>query len=361
MIERRQLKKGVSWRVRHWLPDGTERSRSFPSKREAVAYEAEVNSARQSRTYIDPRRSRMTVGMLWPLYLSAQQSRLKPKTLAGYVFEWEKRVRPQWQATRLDQISWEAVQDWVLVMGSGVGPSSVRYAFRVFSLLLDFGVRSQRIASNPAKNVALPRLERKPPRFLTVKQVEDLAAAAGETSIMYADLVRLMAYSGLRAGEVVALRVEDVDLSTGKIHVRHNAPTIAGRIVEGTPKTAASLRTVQIVPQLREILERRTEGRASPALIFHAPTNSASFLRIENMRRDTRWPELVSRLGLDGMTVHHLRHTFASLARASGADLTMVQKLMGHASITTTARVYADIFEEEYAEFANRFGHLPGA
>jgi len=101
---------------------------------------------------------------------------------------------------------------------------------------LALAVRDGRIPRNPADKVPLPRVTRGEPRFLSRDEVERLADAAGTDG----DSVRLLAYTGLRFGEMAGLRVRRVDFLRRRLTVAEAVTEVAGRIEYGTPKTTSS-------------------------------------------------------------------------------------------------------------------------
>lgn len=360
-IEKRVLKTGTSWRVRWYQHDGSHRSRSFRTKREAEHFEREISTAKVQGTYVDPVRGRVTVSAVWDEYIKSRESLLKPKTLAGYRFEWRARIAPVWAGTKVESVTWEGVAKWVASLDGTVGASSIRYAHRVLTLILEHAVLTRRITQNPARAVPLPKLERKPPVFLGVQQIESLASLCAEAAPVYGDAVRLLAYLGLRSGELLELRKKDVDLARRRVSVHRNVTAVGGRYIVGTPKTKASFREIPIPDAVMPIMKRRLEFREPDDLVVSAPTNRKAIMRIENMRRDTAWKRTVGELGVPGLTVHGLRHSYASLARRSGADLRLVSKLMGHSTVGVTASVYAHIFDDELDDVANKLGDLISA
>jgi integrase len=111
---------------------------------------------------------------------------------------------PRWGALRLREVSHADVQTWVTeLLASGLSPSSVMRAHSVLAQMLELAVRDRRLPSNPARGVRLPRNVPKARRFLTADQVELLAVECAP----YGLVVRFLAYTGLRWGEMAALRV----------------------------------------------------------------------------------------------------------------------------------------------------------
>ena len=123
-----------------------------------------------------------------------------------------------------------------------------------------------------------------------------------------------------------------------------------GHIVIGTPKSHAT-RTVPVPAFLRDRLAQQVAGKASDALVF--PSARGSVLRVRNFRRGS-FARAARTIGEDGLVVHELRHTAASLAIASGASVKDVQAMLGHASATLTLDRYGHLFSDELDAVAER-------
>lgn len=174
-------------------------------------------------------------------------------------------------------------------------------------------------------------------RYLDHASVERLPRTCEE----YAPQVRLLTYTGLRWSEAAALRVKRVDLVRRRMVVAESVAEVNGRLVWGAPKTDAR-RTVPLPRFLVSDLEPVIEGKESDDLVFTTPHGGV--LRGRNFRRAVFDPA-VRLVGPSGFHPHELRHTAASLAIASGADVKVVQNMLGHKDATMTL---------------NRYGHLMG-
>jgi hypothetical protein len=144
----------------------------------------------------------------------------------------------------------------------GLAPATVRQAHRVLALVLTLAVRDGRIPRNPATDVPLPGARRAEPRFLTRGQVEQLAEVAGE----YGDVVRLLAYTGLRFGEMAALRVRRIDFLRKRLTVAESATEVGGVVQFGSPKTHHQ----------RAPFPMCSSSRCGDAVPASAPTTSCS-------------------------------------------------------------------------------------
>jgi integrase len=182
--------------------------------------------------------------------------------------------------------------------------------------------------------------------FLAHSEVARLAAAA----VPHGLIVRVLAYTGLRWGELAALRVCRVDLARRRLVVAESVAEVNGRAVFGTPKSHQR-RAVPIPRFLVEPMSLHIAGRDRDELVFTSP--GGEVLRNNNFRRRV-FDRAAESVGLAGRTPHELRHTAASLAVAEGANVKAVQRMLGHASAAMTLDVYADLFEDDLDQVADR-------
>ena len=205
-------------------------------------------------------------------------------------------------------------------------------------------------ASKRAANTRAGSIQPIRQHFLTHDQVQQLAAAAGP----YGAFIRCLAYTGLRWGEVTALRVRDVDLSRRRLDVRRAFSDINGRLVEGAPKNHQA-RTVPLPLWLATQLKELIDGRGPDDLVFTTPAGYV--LRMSNFRRHV-WNPAVTAAGLAGLTSHGLRHTAASLYIAAGTPPKVVQRILGHGSIAITLDLYGHLYPDEMDRWADRLGEI---
>jgi integrase len=290
-ISRVRISDGTfRYRARYRDPSGRQHERRFPRKVDAQRWLDEATSALVTRTWTAPERGRVTVAEWAERWLAAQTG-IKPSTQYRYATLLRAHVLPTWSNHRLTDVTHADVATWVAqVQKDGSAPGTVRQAHRVFSLLLDLAVRDGRIPRNPAERVPLPRIVRGEPRFLTRDEVEILAEAAGEDG----DVIRLLAHTGLRFGELAALRVRRVDFLRRRLTIAESATEVAGELVFGTPKTHQQ-RTVPLPAELVEPLARRCEGKQPDDLLV--TTAAGTPLRLRNWRRMV-WNPAVEAAGL---------------------------------------------------------------
>jgi integrase len=334
------------WRARYRDDAGKEHARHFARKVDAQRWLDSVTTALGTGSYVDPARSKVTVAV-WAQQWLAGQVHLKASTRVRYEGLLRNHVLPRWGSVPVTKIGHADIATWVAeLVASGLSGSSVRHAHRVLSLMLSLAVRDGRLARNPATGVKLPRATVSHKRFLTHKQVAELAQAAGD----YGLAVRVLAYCGLRTGELAALRVSRVDLVRRRLDIVEAVTEVAGRAVFGTPKTH-QCRSVPIPRGIADDLAAHMAGRAPDAFLFPAPRGGVLLMR--NWRRVIFDPA-AQEAGLAGLTPHELRHSAASLAVSAGASPLAVQRMLGHASAAMTMDVYSGLFDTDLDAVAER-------
>ena len=236
----------------------------------------------------------------------------------------------------------------------GLSASRMAQAKRVVSAVLSQALSDGLIGRNPAATVKVPKTQERQPRFLSAEQVTELAGACERRMAGSGVLVKLLSYAGLRWGEAVALRAENVDAMRRLVHVRESATLVNGELVWGTPKSHRA-RTVVIprflADELAPLLDR--EG-----LVFTSPVGAA--LRSPNFHRRT-WQPAVAECDLGDLVPHDLRHTAASLAISAGASVKTVQRMLGHGSAQITLDRYSHLFDDDLETLADRTDARYGA
>jgi len=155
--------------------------------------------------------------------------------------------------------------------------------------------------------------------------------------------IRLLALTGLRFGELAALRVGRIDLSRRRLTISESVTEVGGRLVFSSPKTHQT-RTVPVPSSVIPALAAACDGRAADELLLTSPRGGP--VRINNWRRRVFDPAC-ERAGITGVTPRDMRHTAASLAVSAGANVKPVQRMLGHASAAMTLDVYAPLFDAD--------------
>ena len=235
----------------------------------------------------------------------------------------------------------------------GLSAKTVRNIHQMISSACGFAVNQKLLASNSACACALPRIERKemktiPPDKLT--SFFDEAKESGVFELYYIDLL-----TGLRRGELLGLKWDDVDLKNGILHVRRQIMRQNGAVVEAPLKTKNSYRSIAIPADAVEVLKtQREKVGCGSEYVFPSPTGGPiSPDSVLHMLQ-----RVLKRAGLERVRFHDLRHTFATLALQNGVDVKTVSGMLGHYSAGFTLDTYAHVTTAAQRTAANTMGNI---
>jgi len=333
-IRKRERNGHISYLARHYGPEGRKVSKSFDRRKDAADWLTTVENSKLTGSYVDPTRSKITVKAWAERWISSKVN-LAPKTLDRYEGILRAHIEPRWGKVQLAKVTHAEVQRWIA--GIDAAPATVKKVHRVMSMLMAYAVADDRLARNPADKISLPRVRQAEKRFLTHQQVHDLAEAVGPE---YRLMVLFLAYTGLRWGEMAALRVRRLDFLRRRALVAESVTPVKGVMTFG-PTKGHERREVPLSRFLLEDLSQHVAGKAPTELVFTGMRGAA--LRYPVFQRGAL-NQACERLGIPRLTPHELRHTAASLAIASGADIKVVQQMLGHKSATMTLDQYGHLF-----------------
>ncbi len=234
----------------------------------------------------------------------------------------------------------------------GLAPATIARKVAVLRSFYGYLVRREILPTHPLRALGTPKVPSRLPRFLTVEEMVALLMAPDlrtPQGLRDRAILELLYASGLRVGELVALNLGDVDWGRREVHVRGKG---------GRERLALLGR-----PALRALRAYVLQGR--PLLAGKSPHTDALFLnrwgkRLSDRSVRTLVSEYARQVGLEDVTPHTLRHTFATHLLEGGADLRIVQELLGHARLTTTQR-YTHVSQTHLREVYGRIFPLPNS
>jgi integrase len=269
----------------------------------------------------------------------------KPGPASEYTRELKRRIVPAFGARRLSEVTLPDVQRFAdTIAATGLAPSTVRNVMNALRALYAWALPRGMAKINPTRGLRLPTGETPRDRIAAPAEAANLIAALAP-EIQAA--LGLAVYGGLRLGELLALRWEDVDLEARTLRVERSWDHNARRFVE--PKSKAGKRTVPIVERLAVLLadHRVLCNQATGGLLLRGDEPG-------NPLHPTTLRERVSKAwrkaGLKPLGFHEARHTAASIFIASGLNAKTVSTYLGHASITITLDRYGHLFPGSEAE-----------
>lgn len=278
--------------------------------------------------------------------------RNRERTVELYEGLIRRYLKPNIGSRRLKELSVSDFQATINnLASSGVGPRTIQQTRMVLSSALNRALRDELIHRNVARLVDLPKYTPKEIQPWTLADAQAfLRAAKGHQWELGFQL--LLTY-GMRRGEVLGLRWEDIDLNEGIIHVRQQIQRVKGELVAGPVKTDAGRRSLPLLPHICEQLNATAAGRdmdRTHDLIFVSKTDNA----VEPGNFARAFQLLIEKAGLRRITVHQTRHTAATLLKSFGVQSRDVQLILGHANISTTEQLYQHGYIDEHREALQR-------
>jgi len=260
-------------------------------------------------------------------------------TYEGYLKKW---IIPRWGACRLMDVKAVEVEKWLKTLcfkktGIPLARGSKAKIRNIMSALYSHAIRWEWADKNPITSVRQSAKRQKAPDVLTP---EEIVALLSELPNPLRTIIELDAFTGLRRGELIGLRWDDVDFEQLLLHVRRSVVAM----VEGAPKTEASQKDVPLDAQTAESLFvwRRTSPYPGPGdWVFASPAKEGK----QPYWPGTLWryygkPALKRAEITKHVTYHTFRHTFGTLLNANGENPKVVQELLRHASLKVTTDVY---------------------
>lgn len=348
------------WQVRMRLPGGKTKAFYGKTLREAQRKRAEAKQLLERGYNIS--NPRLTVGEYLEQWLrDVVRPAVRPNVYHRYEINVRKHLVPALGHIRLDRLAAENVDALKSqLLASGLAPRTVKNIHATLRNALNAAVARRRLTWNPAAVSGPPRVEKPSHQRLTPEQSILLLDRVAGTPLEC--IVTLALTTGLREGELLGLKWEDVDLDAGVIRVRRQMQRIPGEgWRESEPKSATSRRSVLLTPLALAALERQraavAELRERARLtgeewdgrydLVH-PNQHGRPIEKGNLLR--RWRRFLAKNGLPPMRFHDLRHSTARLLLALKVPLRTIQEILGHSQISTTSDIYGDEVAPLHAE-----------
>jgi integrase len=325
------------------------------TKREAEAELVRLKAGADRGEYIDASKETLSQFLdRWEIWASTQVS---AKTAERYKELAAHHVRPHLGAMRVQRLKTVHLAELYGKLqrpkkdgGAGLAPRTVGHVHRLLHGVLGQAVKWSIIASNPVTAATPPRVERTEIQILARDQMKAILHALRGHTLYPVAVIGLA--TGMRRGEIVALRWGNIDLDRGKVKVERSLEQTNGGLAFKSPKTKAGRREIPIPPsivaELRAHLKAQGEARLALGL-GRAGAEDLTFPRANGAAwppdsLTSEWARAVRVMKLPDVTLHALRHTHASQLIASGLDVVTVSRRLGHSNPTITLNIYAHLF-----------------
>lgn len=319
---------------------------------EVIGSVADIPTVRQARQIFDDLLRKVNSGdhrpqAVWT-FRRFVEDRWKPDVYPSLKFSGKKyydnmvnaHLMPVFGETQLRLITRESVHSFLAAKAKGDSSwKTVKHIRTVFGTILEAAVRDDLLVSNPVRKTRMPRrVDTEKPVEISPNTLRTLIEKLPEPS---RSIAALLAGTGLRIGELLALRWQDVDLENRFLSV--NQSVYEGHFDE--PKSRRSKRRIPLAPNAVAIIRSFHRISANPSELIFSARNGSALSRRNLLNRQLR--PVCRALGLTGVNWHWLRHAHATLLDSVGAPLGTVQALLGHASPEITRGTYIESVPED--------------
>ena len=301
-------------------------------------------------------------------WLELHKTRVKASTWQGIKWRVKNYVRPYFKDMYVDKITLRHCQDFTNKVFK-TSPKAYVYSISIVKNTLDYALRLGMIENNPMLYVIKPKPMQqvqdssKHDNYYNRDELKKFLDTAKDIDFKKYALFRLLAYSGMRVGECLALTWHDLDIKNKTVSVSKTVARTEKGLVIQTPKTKASNRkislddrTIQILKewqleQRKQLLMLGINAMNSEQLIFS--NNANTFITNATVRGYIK--QISKKAGIYQVTTHGFRHTHATLLFASGMDIKQVQARLGHSNVQTTLNIYTHALKEKNDNVGDEF------
>jgi len=340
------------WQARYIGPDGIERTapHTFESERLAEKWLTLIESEIIKGEWVAPEASEITLKAYGEKWIA--ERKLAPRTREIYESIFKLNIAPYMGSLPLAAIKPATVRSWrTKALGDGRPEKQLVKAYRVLRAVMNTAVKEDEILrANPCRLKGFDQTHTPERPVATVAQAFGLAEAMPPR---YQALVVLAAFSGLRWGELIALRRADIDLEARTVRVHRKLISVRGKMEFGPPKSEAGVRVVTLPAATVDVVTAHVKefvGEAPDSLVFIGP--NGGLLRACNFRRSVKWSTVIARVGLPAdFHFHDLRHLGNMIAASAGASTRELMKRMGQSTMRA-ALIYQHATSDRDREIA---------
>ncbi|MDD3855397.1 site-specific integrase [Sulfurimonas sp.] len=263
----------------------------------------------------------------------------KQSTQNDYRISYEKHIKPYLGKKRLDSIKPSDIALWQNKILESVSPRRLKAIRAVLSTIIQDAMRDELIVRNPLPLVKLPRADKVEIEPFSISEIFTILDKAKE---QYKNFYALGFFSGLRSGEMIGLKWEDIDFFRREISIKR---AIKMGVVS-TPKTLNSVRDIDMIDSLLPYLENQYKITGKYKSYVFLNEHQENFYDIKRIR-DTHWKRVLKECGFKYRPIYHTRHTFATIMLENGEDILWISNMLGHTDSTMTLSRYAKYIKRD--------------
>lgn len=308
----------------------------------------ELVSSIQSKSSIVPVADDMVLENFAESYFSLHKEIVRTHVHRKDIRNFEHHILPYFKGRKLDSIKPMELEAWQNRLLAKYKPLSVQKYRSVFYGIFTKAYQNELIVKNPFDTVTASKLrtrnfasqENEAINPFTQREIDALVGMVKDDTYM-PNFIKLMAYSGMRPGELISLTWKDIDFDNRSINV--NKTTVNGKV--GLPKTTASKRVIDMLQGAYEALMAQYKLSGHTEYVF---TNSRGKRFYSHDIININLKKRLVTLGIEVRSLYQLRHSFASRMIKNGIDITWVSSTLGHKDSSITLQVYTKFIKEDH-------------
>ncbi len=292
--------------------------------------------------------------------------RIRTSTYVRYKIARDTHIIPHLGRIPLKELKTRRLQQFFnLKADEGQSTSSLQNMRAVLHSALKQAVKERLIGTNPCEGVALPSQKKRKAQYLTLEQARTLLEKAQGS--MWEPFIALALGLGMRSGELLALRWEDINFEVGALHIQHTLTLTEDQkwTIGEEPKTENGDRVVFLPTPVCDILKAHRTHQHEARLKAGPKWHDQQLVFCTKKGRII-WPasaraqfyRFLKRAGFPPLHIHDLRHSASTLLRSMGVDLKVIQQMLGHKNLDVTANVYSDVLPSMKEDAANKATRL---
>ena len=344
--------------------------RGFKTQKEASLAEARLKLEYEEKTF-NAKNSKYTFQQIYELFLVEHKNTVKSGTYATTVRYAKLHILPKIANKRIDSFTvldcQKLVNQWAEYF------NSAKYPKGITQQVFDYAIKMNIITDNPMRKVKLPKRKEtinEVNKFYNTDELKHFFDCVKDYGNMkYLAFFRLLAFTGMRKGEALALNWSDIDFNKKQVHITKGVVLDENEIpIISTTKTKKSVRTVSVdaetiailkkwkIEQAKELMSIGINSLNKHQLLFTYDANKLYRPSYSNC-----WLEqIIKKYNLKKITMHGFRHSHCSLLFEMGTPIQVVQDRLGHTNIKTTMDIYTHVTEKQRDDIAENFARYIG-
>lgn len=346
------------------------RKQGIKTKKEAILLEARLKLEHEQNV-LTAKSNKYTFKQIYELFLVEHKNTVKPGTYATTVRYAKLHILPKIANKRIDTFTvldcQKLVNQWAEYF------NSAKYPKGITQQVFDYAIKMNIMFDNPMRKVKLPKRKEtinEVNKFYNSKELKHFFDCVMDYGNMkYLAFFRLLAFTGMRKGEALALNWSDIDFNKKEVHITKGVVLDENEIpIISTTKTKKSVRTVSLddasltilrkwkIEQAKELMSIGINSMNKHQLLFTYDANKLYRPSYSNC-----WLEqIINKYNLKKITIHGFRHSHCSLLFEMKTPIQVVQERLGHSNIKTTMDIYTHVTEKQRDEVADNFANYIG-